>query len=109
MSPWTGPLDYASSKEAIWLNYELEPVRESSKKLEKYSHMMNFTKYFDGYDSDTRYMWAKPDMSCIVKAIRNVHCDNYDKKITDRALKKAQTFSWDKVAKNMIEVIEQHG
>ena len=107
-TPWTGPTDYAGPDEALWIDYELENVRSSAKELEKYSKMAWFTKYFDKYDQDVKYVWARPSVEHLATLMREVHENKYDKNIVKKALKRSKSFSWSKIAADILEVLEHY-
>lgn len=104
---WTGPANYASSNEVLSIDYELEDVRSSAKKLQKYAMMPWFTKYFDKFERDTTYMWAKPSVEHTAILMKNVHENNYDKGTAKKALIRAKTFNWDEIALNIAKVLEK--
>ncbi len=104
---WTGPTDYASPGEALWINYTLEDAIASSKRLEaKYPGLDGISQYAK-YGKGVRFKWAKPSVAHTAALMRRIHEGDYDLHIVEKALKKARSFSWLKIAKKILEVSSQ--
>lgn len=105
---WTGPTDFADSDEALWIDYELEDAIKASKKLEStYFNIKGISRHRK-YEKDATFKWAKPSVDHLVKIMKDVYQNNYDQNIIERALVKAKTFSWEKTASEMLQVLEEH-
>ena len=105
---WTGPTNYADDGEVIWVDHEIEDVRPAALMLEKeYKSMIPFTPYFNFWEKEVVFKWAKPD----VRHLSNIMWDMYgkpvDTNLSRNAILRSNKFSWDPIVKNIEEILKE--
>ena len=104
-----GPADYTDNSCAIYIDYSIENAIVSSLELERTYHNFNGNSFCSIYQGKDPFVWAKPSLSHLQGIMWNVHNRLYDiESYQKSALNKSKEFSWKKVARNMIEVVESY-